>query len=105
MPRGGLHRSPRELTLQRHSCLLVHLRPPRFEHAEFVQFKALLGTRLGTYRRDGGRNRREHGEGRRVGHTHGERIFMSFYQRLARETRQGLYAFPESPQGFVCTQI
>ena len=48
---------------RRHSCPPVHLRPPRFEHAEFAQLKAIVGTRLGTDRRDGGRSRREHGEG------------------------------------------
>jgi len=39
MLRGGQHRSLRGLTRRRHSCLLVRLRRPIFEHANSVQFK------------------------------------------------------------------
>jgi len=47
MLQGGRHRSPRELMRRRHSCPLVHLRLPRFEHARFAQLRSPLGIRLG----------------------------------------------------------
>ena len=41
-----------------------HLRPPIFERAKFARFMVILGTRLGTDRKDGGRGRREHRGGK-----------------------------------------